>query len=259
MGRVIRAQRRGHQGSALSHPNQTHRKGSAKLRKLDYAERTGYMKGVVEAIAHDPGRGAPLMKVKFRNPYKNQKDEEIIVAPEGIYSGQFVYFGAKAQLAVGNVLPVGEMAEGTILCNLERYPGDRGKIAKCSGEYCTVIGHNEDANTTKLRLPSGSKKTIMSNCRGMIGIVAGGGRIEKPVLKAGVSCHKYRAKRNEWPKVRGVAMNPVDHPHGGGNHQHLGMAGTRSRTAPPGQKVGLIAARRTGRIRGRGQLPHGSE
>lgn len=170
-------------GSALSHPNQTHKKGAAKLRKLDYAERNGYLKGVVEDIAHDPGRGAPLMKVKFRNPYRNQKDEEIIVAPEGVYTGQFIYAGKKAQLAVGNILPVGETPEGTIICNVERYPGDRGKIAKCSGEYVTVIGHNEDAGTTKIRMPSGGKKTISSAARGMIGIVAGGGRIEKPVLK----------------------------------------------------------------------------
>ena len=173
MGRVIRTQRRGHHGSALSHPNTTHRKGSAKLRKLDFAERNGYLKGVIEAIAHDPGRGAPLMKIKFRNPYRNQKDEEVIVAPEGVYSGQFVYFGKKAQLAVGNVLPIGEMPEGTIMCNLERYPSDRGKIAKCSGEYATVIGHNEDAGTTKVRMPSGSKKTLSSDCRSMVGLIAG--------------------------------------------------------------------------------------
>jgi large subunit ribosomal protein L8e len=79
-----------------------------------------------------------------------------------------------------------------------------------------------------------------------VGLVAGGGRVEKPILKAGRAHFKYAAKRNEWPKVRGVAMNPVDHPHGGGNHQHLGMPSTRSRYAPPGQKVGQIAARRTG-------------
>jgi large subunit ribosomal protein L8e len=134
---------------------------------------------------------------------------------------------------------------------MERYPGDRGKIAKCSGEYVTIVGHNEDTGMTKVRLPSGAKKTISSDSRACVGIVAGGGRIEKPVLKAGNNYHKYKAKRNEWPKVRGVAMNPVDHPHGGGNHQHLGMAATRGRSAPPGQKVGLIAARRTGRVRGR--------
>lgn len=134
---------------------------------------------------------------------------------------------------------------------MERYPGDRGKIAKASGEYVTIVGHNEDTKMTKVRMPSGSKKNISSAVRACVGIVAGGGRIEKPVLKAGNNYHKYKAKRNEWPKVRGVAMNPVDHPHGGGNHQHMGMPGTRSRWAPPGQKVGQIAARRTGRVRGR--------
>merc|ERR1719516_523836 len=84
----------------------------------------------------------------------------------------------------------------------------------------------------------------------MIGLVAGGGRIDKPILKAGRAYHKYKVKRNCWPKVRGVAMNPVEHPHGGGNHQHSGKASTVWRGASAGKKVGLIAARRTGRIRG---------
>ncbi len=83
-----------------------------------------------------------------------------------------------------------------------------------------------------------------------IGIVAGGGRTDKPMLKAGRAYHKYRVKRNEWPKVRGVAMNPVEHPHGGGNHQHIGHPSTVKRDAPAGKKVGLVAARRTGRLRG---------
>jgi large subunit ribosomal protein L8e len=94
------------------------------------------------------------------------------------------------------------------------------------------------------------KKIVKGNCRATIGIVAGGGRIDKPLLKAGRAHHKYRVKRNSWPKTRGVAMNPVDHPHGGGNHQHIGHASTVARSAPPGQKVGLIAARRTGLLRG---------
>ena len=84
----------------------------------------------------------------------------------------------------------------------------------------------------------------------MVGVVAGGGRTDKPLLKAGRAYHKYRVKRNEWPKVRGVAMNPVEHPHGGGNHQHIGHPSTVRRDAPAGKKAGLIAARRTGRLRG---------
>merc|ERR1712130_359199 len=101
-----------------------------------------------------------------------------------------------------------------------------------------------------IRLPSGIKKTIPSDCRATVGIVAGGGRLDKPLLKAGRAYHKYRVKRNSWPKVRGVAMKPVEHPHGGGNHQHIGKASTVKRGASSGKKVGLIAARRTGRIRG---------
>lgn len=84
----------------------------------------------------------------------------------------------------------------------------------------------------------------------MIGQVAGGGRTEKPLLKAGRAYHKYRVKRNCWPIVRGVSMNPVEHPHGGGNHQHIGHASTVNRYKSAGAKVGQIAARRTGRRRG---------
>ena len=71
------------------------------------------------------------------------------------------------------------------------------------------------------------------------GIVAGGGRIDKPMLKAGRAYYKYKAKRNCWPKVRGVAMNPVEHPHGGGNHQHIGKASTVRRDASAGKKVSV--------------------
>jgi large subunit ribosomal protein L8e len=170
-----------------------------------------------------------------------------------MYTGQFVYCGKKAQLAVGNVLPLGIMPEGTIVCNVESKAGDRGIFARTSGNYATIIGHSDDGKT-RIKLPSGTKKVVSSAARAMVGIVAGGGRIDKPLLKAGRAFHKYKAKRNEWPKCRGVAMNPVDHPHGGGNHQHIGHASTVRRDAPPGQKVGLIAARRTGRLRGTKQV-----
>ena len=105
--------------------------------------------------------------------------------------------------------------------------------------------------TTRVRLPSGSKKTLSNQCRAAVGIVAGGGRTDKPMLKAGRAFHKYRVKRNEWPRVRGVAMNPVEHPHGGGNHQHIGHPSTTRRVDPAGKKAGLIAARRTGRLAGK--------
>merc|ERR1712083_355294 len=112
--------------------------------------------------------------------------------------------------------------------------------------YCGKKAHLSIGNV----MPSGSKKVIPSANRAMVGCIAGGGRIDKPILKAGRAYHKYRVKRNSWPKVRGVAMNPVEHPHGGGNHQHIGKASTVSRGKSAGRKVGLIAARRTGLIRG---------
>merc|ERR1740130_588686 len=127
---------------------------------------------------------------------------------------------------------------------------DRGRMARASGTSCVVVGQSEDGRKTRIRMPSGARKTLPSTCRAIIGIVSGGGRIEKPLLKAGNSFHKYRVKRNCWPKVRGCAMNPVEHPHGGGNHQHVGHPATVSRMSPAGKKVGLIAARRTGLLKG---------
>lgn len=252
MGRVIRSQRKGAGGIFKAHTQ--HRKNPAKLRAIDYAERHGYLKGIVKEIIHDPGRGAPLAKVQFRDPYRYKMHTETYIAAEGMYTGQFVYAGKKAALTVGNVLPMGSMPEGTIICNVEHKVGDRGTLARCSGNYATVIGHNHDEGVTRIKLPSGAKKVIPIAARGMVGLVAGGGRIDKPLLKAGRAYHKYKAKRNKWPQTRGVAMNPVDHPHGGGNHQHIGHASTINRGAVPGQKVGLIAARRTGLLRGTKKL-----
>jgi len=248
MGRVIRAQRKGAGG--IFKAVTSHRKGAAKHRPLDFAERRGYLKGLVKEIIHDPGRGAPLAKVQFQHVYRKKTITETFIAAEGIYTGQFIYVGKKAVLTVGNTLPVSEMPEGTIICNVEMKQGDRGTLARTSGNYATIISQNPDEKKTRIRLPSGAKKSIPQTCRATVGIVAGGGRIDKPLLKAGTAYHKYKAKRNSWPKVRGVAMNPVDHPHGGGNHQHIGHPSTVRRDAPAGQKVGLIAARRTGRLRG---------
>merc|ERR1711988_326681 len=252
MGRVIRAQRKG-AGSVFK--SKTHfRKGASKLRQQDYSERNGYVKGVCTEIIHDPGRGAPLAKVAFRDALKYKKNTETMVACEGMYTGQFLYCGKKAALSIGNVLPLDAMPEGTLVCNLEQKMGDRGSIARASGGFAILVAHNPDAGITRLKLPSGAKKIVPSSCRAMVGQVAGGGRTEKPMLKAGAAYHKYKVKRNSWPKVRGVAMNPVEHPHGGGNHQHIGMPSTCGRMTPAGRKVGLIAARRTGRPRGMGKM-----
>jgi len=204
---------------------------------------------LLKKIVHDPGRGAPLAIVQFKSPLKYARETVTIASPEGVYTGQYIYAGKKAPLSIGNIVPVGKLPEGTIICNLESRPGDRGKYIRASGAAGAIIAQTQTGKSV-IRLPSGQKKVVKGNCRAMVGVVAGGGRTEKPLLKAGRAYFKYKAKRNSWPKVRGVTMNPVEHPHGGGNHQHVGKPTTVGRKFTPGRKVGLIAARRTGRHRG---------
>lgn len=168
----------------ISHPAAHTRlnKAPAQFRTLDYAERHGYTRGVVKEIIHDPGRGAPLAKVQFRHPYKFKMITETFIANEGMYSGQFIYAGKNAALTVGNVLPLSSVPEGTVVTNVEEKSGDRGALGRTSGNYVTVIGHNPDEGKTRVKLPSGAKKVIKNTSRGMVGIVAGGGRTDKPLL-----------------------------------------------------------------------------
>lgn len=134
-------------------------------------------------------------------------------------------------------MPVNRIPEGTVICNVEGNAGDRGKFARASGTSAIIIGHSDDNEKTRVRLPSGARKTLTGSARAMVGLVAAGGRTDKPILKAGNQFHKFKRQRKKWPQVRGVAMNPVEHPHGGGNHQHIGKPATVSRYAAPGQKV----------------------
>merc|ERR1711998_549799 len=240
-----------HGGSLIFQSRGTHRVAPARFRTLDYVEREGYIKGVVKDIVHDPGRGAPLAKVAFRDTYRYKQRIEYFIAVEGMYTGQFVYCGSKASLSVGNILPVNKLPEGTIVTNVEARKGDRGSFARASGTSAVIIGHTDDGKTTRIKLPSGQRKAIKGICRAMVGICAGGQRKDKPLLKAVNSWYKAKAKRNHWPRVRGVAKNPVEHPHGGGNHQHIGHPSTTRRVDPAGKKCGLIAARRTGRLEGK--------
>lgn len=248
MGKKIRAQRHGNK--SVFQAVTTGRKGVVSFKRQDYAEKHGYVKGVVKSIIHDPGRGAPVAWVHFRNPYKYGQQKQLICAPEGMYSGQFIFAGKKANLAIGNILPLGEIPEGTVICNIEAKENDCAKLVRASGDYAVVVAQDAEKCQTRLRMPSGNKKVISQKCRAMVGLISGGGRTDKPMLKAGRAFHKYKAKRNEWPIVRGVAMNPVEHPHGGGNQQHMGKPGTIRRDVSAGAKSGQIAARRTGRLKG---------
>merc|ERR1712130_760771 len=129
----------------------------------------------------------------------------------GVCTGQYMYSGRTAPLYVGNILPVGTMPEGTLICNMESIPGDGGKYIRASGAVGAIVAQTTSGKTV-IRLPSGQKKIVKGTCRAMVGVIAGGGRPEKPMLKAGRAYHKYKVKRNCWPKVSGVCMTPLSIP-----------------------------------------------
>ena len=196
--------------------------------------------GEVVDVEHDPARSAPVARVEFEDD-----DQRLVLASEGVGVGDTLEIGISANIEPGNTLPLAEIPEGVPVCNVERQPGDGGKFARASGVNADLVTHERDAAI--VQLPSGEMKRLSPDCRATIGVVAGGGRTEKPFVKAGNKHHKMKARGTKWPRVRGVAMNAVDHPFGGGGRQHPGRPKSVSRDAAPGRKVGDIASKRTGR------------
>lgn len=236
LGKRIKSQRRGKGSPTYRSPS--HRFKGAVRHPYPLGGSGG--KGVVIDLIHDSGRTSPLAVLKLEDGSKR-----IVIAPEGMLVGQEVEFGPGSKISLGNVLPLGEIPEGTPVYNIEVTPGDGGKLVRAAGTYAIIIGH-EDGKTI-VQLPSGKMREFDSKCRATVGIVAGGGRKEKPFVKAGKKYHAMKARGKRYPTVRGVAMNAVNHPHGGGHHDSPGKPTTVSRGTPPGRKVGHIAARRTGR------------
>ncbi len=228
MGKRIIPQRRG--------------KGSPAYRVPDHRykiERVGYLsdftKGQVTGLYHDL-RTYPVAEITTEDGRKMY-----VPAAEGLMVGEWI---ENEGIKVGNVLPLEKIPEGTPVFNIEGTPGDGGKFVRSGGTYAIVMTKTEGA--VYVKLPSKKIREFNPRCRATIGAVAGGGRKEKPLIKAGKAYYKMRARNKLWPKVRGVHMNAVNHPHGGKEHHPPG-ATTVSRRAPPGRKVGHIAARRTGR------------
>jgi large subunit ribosomal protein L2 len=236
MGRRIQGQRRGRGTSTFRAPS--HRYKSDLSHKKDESNDT--VSGTIVDIEHDPARSAPVVAVEF-----DDGDQRLVLAPEGVAVGDTIQVGVSAEIKPGNTLPVAEIPEGVPVCNIERQPGDGGKFARASGTSAQIITH--DRHVTAVKLPSGQTKRLNPECRATVGVVAGGGRTEKPFVKAGKKYHKMKSRGTKWPRVRGVAMNAVDHPFGGGGRQHPGQPKSVSRDAPPGRKVGDIASKRTGR------------
>lgn len=237
MGKKQNLQRRGRGGAVFKSPS-WRRIGKVRYPPVMEDEKTGSVEFIVNDIVHDRGRGAPVIIAKSRGGVTS-----MMIAPEGTYVGQRIFYGAAASINAGNVLPLEKIPEGTIIFNIEGRAGDGGKFVRSAGGYATLVSHTP----TKVlcQFPSGTIRPFDLACRATIGIAAAGGMVEKPMLKAGTSFHKYRATSVKYPSVRGKAMSPYAHPHGGGSHPKGGRP--VSRNAPPGQKVGIIASRRTGR------------
>jgi large subunit ribosomal protein L2 len=239
MGKRIRVQRRGRGGStyrASTHKRVAPAKYPPKMIPKEVYDSS--INGTIEVLVHDPGRGSPLAFVRFEN------DETCYtVTSEGTYQGQRISLGGKAPAEVGNIIPLGKVPEGTLVCDLELRPGDGGKMAKSSGAYATVVGHTPQG--TMIKLPSGRTRYLNDRCLATVGVVAGGGRTEKPFLKAGEKFHLMKAKGHKYPRTRGRAMVAAVHPYGS-SKKSARKGTTVSHGAPPGQKVGLIAARGAG-------------
>lgn len=205
---------------------------------VSVTENKTVINGQVKGIIHDPGRGSPMVAVKLETG-----DTYFSVVPEGVYEGQPTQIGNEAVIDIGNVLPIGKIPEGTMVCNIELSPGDGGKMVRASGAYATIISHTSDR--TIIKLPSKRSKYINNNCRATIGVIAAAGRTEKPFLKAGAKHHLMKAKGHMYPRTRGIAMIAASHPFGSSKKGGRKVT-TVGRNAPPGQKVGLIAARSAG-------------
>jgi large subunit ribosomal protein L2 len=198
--------------------------------------------GEIIDLVHERGRDAPLSKVRFEDG-----SISFIPAVLGTKVGSKIQFGLEADISEGNIISVQNIPDGTIVCNVEKHFGDGGSLIKSAGSNATVFSHGPDGVTIKL--PSGKFTTINPKNRAMIGTLAGGGVGDRPFMRAGVKWRRFRSKGHKYPIVRGVAQAAYVHPHGGGRHQHVGQSSTVSRNAPPGAKVGSIAARKTGRAR----------
>ncbi|MHB8566007.1 MAG: 50S ribosomal protein L2 [Nitrososphaerales archaeon] len=238
MGKRILQQHRGKGGLQYRAPE----KGKFAQVRYPFVPQGETIEGKIVAIVHERGRTYPIARLDL-----GQQRRFYIPAILGMTVGSTIKIGPHASVASGNVLPLSSIPEGTMICNIERYLGDGGTLVRNAGGSATLF-----ANTTQgatIRLPSGRTTVLSPKCRASIGIISGGGRVEKPFLRAGPRYHLMKAKGKMYPRMRGIAMAAVYHPFGGGRHQHPGKSTSTSRNAPPGRKVGHLAPRKTGRKR----------
>lgn len=215
-----------------------HRGGGHKrrYRVIDFKRRKYDVPGIVERLEYDPNRSAFIALVRY-------EDGELayILAPQRLQPGASVIAGEKVDILPGNAMPMKNMPIGTIVHNVEMKPGRGGQMARAAGTYAQLIGR--DAGYAQLRLSSGEMRMVRGECMATVGAVSNSDHQNTVIGKAG---------RKRWmgrrPVTRGVAMNPIDHPHGGGEGRTSGgrhpvspwgkpTKGKRTRSKKPSDKL----------------------
>ncbi len=177
---------------------------SKNYRIIDFKRNKLDIKGIVKTIEYDPNRNARIALIQYIDGEKRY-----ILAPLGIKPGEVIMAGANVEIKNGNALPLKSIPLGTMVHNVELQPGRGGQLGRTAGAQIQVLA--KEGNTCTLRLPSGEARMVSVNCMATIGQL---GNLDAKNVSIG------KAGRKRWmgikPTVRGVAMNPIDHPHGGG-------------------------------------------
>ena len=212
--------------------------------KIQFARLLGITltRGEVIDLVNSVGHDAPLMVVKYEN-----NESALLPATLGLRKGDIVFSGAGAPKMPGNITRLDEIPSGYPIYGVEQIPMNGPKFVRTSGTAARVVGR--EGKEIIIKMPSGKLAGFNPECRAVIGIVAGGGRTEKPWVKGGKH-NAARAARNKLhPVTSGVAKNAVVHPFGGTHRRSLGIPTTTRRGTPPGRKVGQLWPRRTGKRR----------
>ena len=183
-----------------------------RYRIIDFKRNKFDFSGIIESIEYDPNRSPRIALVNY-----NDGEKKYIIAPEGIKVGDEIISSKENKIAfkTGNAMPLGKIPEGLLVHNIEFKPGKGAQMARSAGSYARIMAL-EDGMVT-LKLPSGELRLISENCLATIGAVGNKSHENISIGKAGRA--RWMGRR---PKVRGVAMNPVDHPHGGGEGKTSG-------------------------------------
>ncbi|MGD9741346.1 MAG: 50S ribosomal protein L2 [Dongiaceae bacterium] len=181
-----------------------------RYRTIDFKRRKFDVEATVERLEYDPNRTAFIALVRYEDG-----EQAYILAPQRLKAGDKVVAGERADIKVGNAMPLKSVPVGTIVHNVELKPGRGGQMARSAGTFVQLVGR--DAGNALLRLSSGEVRMVRSECMATIGAVSNPDQQNVSIGKAGRS--RWKGRR---PTVRGVAMNPIDHPHGGGEGRTSG-------------------------------------